>query len=709
MSAVRCSQGHENAPENRFCYLCGERLSGDPAALHQPALLGNRYRIVRELGHGGFGRTYLAEDAHRFNEPCVLKEFAPQVQGTYALHKAKQLFEREAGVLYRLQHPQIPKFREMFQAEVDHQGRLFLVQDYVEGKTYRQHLDLRRSQGQALTESQVRSLLNHLLPVLQYIHSIGVIHRDISPDNLILRSADQLPVLIDFGGVKQVAAIAASEFVQSGQGLPTATRLGKVGYAPDEQMQSGIVYPHSDLYALAMTVLVLLTGKEPVELLSRTFGDWRQQVSISPGLRMVLERMLSPRPSDRYTSAQSVMQALDSPVASAQSLFNSGEVTQPPPIYQTTPVAQPTHPPGYSPSHSSSYTAPVSPHVQSPSKGSAATPLAQSSSRGGWFALLLVFCLFGGLLGAGWWTQERWLPALLSAIQPETDSSENDQIAEDQSGFSLEEQARKAALRDRRQQLGVNSAFLTQITNSTYYRRYPDQQGRTLTTAPEDAQWRVLWDAIANEWLTLLETHLSETARQQLGQYTKADRDAWKQTVNQLYVGSRSLNDLTDAQFFALFPEQREQNLINQPIGQVWQAIAADTVRSLQSGETLEHIKFASGQFSRELEGYLTAGEGKIYTASLSEGQLLRANLQANPAIALLSIYLPRPTAQVPSLLEDSKRSTWSGQLTQSGYYEFVIVNDGDEPLSYHLSIAVDNVTTTEIAPQEQEAPEAKN
>lgn len=707
MPAVRCSQGHDNALENRFCYLCGEKLSGAPAVPHQTALLGNRYRIVRELGHGGFGRTYLAEDTHRFNEPCVLKEFAPQVQGTYALHKAKELFEREAGVLYRLQHPQIPKFREMFQAEIEHQGRLFLVQDYVEGKTYRQHLDLRRSQGQTFIELEMRSLLENLLPILHYIHSIGVIHRDISPENLILRVADQLPVLIDFGGVKQVAAIAASEFVQAGQGLPAATRLGKFGYAPDEQMQAGTVYPHSDLYALAMTVLVLLSGKEPVELLSRTSGDWRQQICISPSLRRVLERMLSPRPGDRYASAQAVMQALNFPIT-PPFLSAPDYVTQPPP-YQTIPVAQPAHSPSHSSSHSSSYPAPTLPYAQPPSRGVAATALRRSAAGGNWFPLLLVFCLLGGLAAAGWWTHDRWLPALLSAIQQETKSSENSQEQEDQSGFSLEEQSRKANLRHRRQQLGVNSAFLTEMTNSTYYTRFPEQQGRTLTTTPADAQWRAEWDAIANEWLTLLETHLSDAARQQLGQYTKADRDAWKQAVNQLYVGSRSLNDLTDAQFLALFPEQRQQSFINQPIGQIWQAIAADTVQSLQSGETLENIKFANGQFSQELEGYLQVGQGKVYTASLTDGQLLRVNLQTNPAIALLSIYLPRPTVQVPSLLEDAKNSTWSGQLTQSGYYEFVIVNNGNEPLSYRFNIAVDNVTTTEIAPQKPEAPEAKD
>ncbi|NEP39786.1 MAG: protein kinase, partial [Okeania sp. SIO2H7] len=148
-------------------------------------ILTNRYKIVKQLGHGGFGRTYLAEDNHRFQEPCVLKEFAPQVHGSYALQKSQELFEREAGVLYKLRHPQIPGFREMFRFKLDGEGYLFLVQDYVEGKTYRALLENRKRQGTFFSETEVTKFLLQILPVLEYIHNLGVIHRDISPDNIV--------------------------------------------------------------------------------------------------------------------------------------------------------------------------------------------------------------------------------------------------------------------------------------------------------------------------------------------------------------------------------------------------------------------------------------------------------------------------------------------------------------------------------------------
>ncbi|MCV3217505.1 serine/threonine protein kinase, partial [Plectonema radiosum NIES-515] len=289
--------------------------------------LGDRYVILRLLGQGGFGRTHLAEDINRFRELCVLKEFSPQVQTPYVLQKAEELFQREATVLYKLQHPQIPRFRELFRSNLGGKEYLFLVQDYVEGQPYNALLNTRLQQGLRFSEAEVRQLLLQLLPVLDYIHSLGVIHRDISPDNLILRTADQLPILIDFGGVKQVVAAVASEYSQNGAGVtPPATLLGKVGYAPSEQMQTGLVSPHSDLYALAATVLVLLTGRQPQELIdTQTLTwQWRREVTVSPNLEQVLERMLSPIPGDRFKSARQVLDAL-----------NTSPVNYPPTQYPT--------------------------------------------------------------------------------------------------------------------------------------------------------------------------------------------------------------------------------------------------------------------------------------------------------------------------------------------------------------------------------------
>ncbi|MBD1944098.1 serine/threonine protein kinase, partial [Coleofasciculus sp. FACHB-712] len=280
-------------------------------------ILQNRYRLIGILGQGGFGRTYLAEDQGRFSERCALKELIPAQESAYALEKARELFQREATTLYQIQHPQIPQFRATFEQD----QRLFLVQDYVEGKTYRMLLDERRSQGNTFSEVEVVQFLRQLLPVLAHIHVKGIIHRDIAPDNIILRESDRLPVLIDFGVVKELA----TRFQLPDVTRPIATTVGKPGYAPSEQIQAGQAYPSSDLYALAATAAVMLTGKEPAELLDATqlTWQWRRWANVSDGFAQVLNRMLSYRPGDRYQSAGEVVQAL-------QSLTNTTAALQPP-------------------------------------------------------------------------------------------------------------------------------------------------------------------------------------------------------------------------------------------------------------------------------------------------------------------------------------------------------------------------------------------
>ena len=319
MTNLYCSQGHQNPSGSRFCLQCGEKIGSVPTSgnhgIQAGQTLGDRYVIIRQIGQGGFGRTYLAADINRFQENCVLKEFSPQIQTPDLLQKAAELFQREASVLYKLQHSQIPRFRELLPINLQGKESLFLIQDYVDGETFNSLLKHRQQRGLKFTETEIRQLLQQILPVLEYIHSLGVIHRDISPDNLILRNSDQLPVLIDFGGVKQVAVNVASQYYQTGTKISSSseTLLGKMGFAPPEQMQTGIVSAQSDLYALAATMLVLLTGKQPQELID-TYNltwQWQREVSLSVTLGQIIDKMLSPIPSNRYQTASQVLQALN--------------------------------------------------------------------------------------------------------------------------------------------------------------------------------------------------------------------------------------------------------------------------------------------------------------------------------------------------------------------------------------------------------------
>ena len=624
--------------------------------------LNNHYRIVRELGHGGFGRTYLAEDAHRFNEPCVLKEFAPQVHGSYALQKSEELFEREAGVLYKLQHNQIPRFRELFRVSISDRGYLFLVQDYVPGQTYRFLLDARKRQGLRFIEAEINQLLIQILPVLEYIHSLGVIHRDISPDNLILRSSDGMPVLIDFGGVKQVAATVESLFGEANGTPAPATRIGKLGYAPVEQMQMGIVSPHSDLYALAATVLVLLTGKEPHQLLDTQtlHWNWRAECSLSPNLSLVLDKMLAQQPSQRYSSAREVMLAL------------SGNPPLQPP-FPPAPDFGLTQPPDRSP-------IPVpAPAPKLPGTPVRVAAIGNQQKMPAWKMVLFVVAVLSSMGGIGWLAGNSLLN-LQSKVQKGSQPPSPKQQQED-------------ALQARFVKLKIDDRFYSGYVNlvdETFYAKYPELGGRLLKEGDDDRQWRERWQKIGDELLDKLE-NLSSDARARLGTYDTTDLDRSKTEVNKLNLSSRALYDLADAKFFYWFPEQpRDRNLIGLPIGQIWQAITADALASLQAGATVESVEFDRRSNSKSLTGNLKPGEGKAYIARFAQNQTLRVNLQAPRQSTLLSIYTPGRTKGARALLEDAEGLSWSGLLDDAGYYEFVVVSQASEPIAYELKLTVE-------------------
>ncbi|KAB8335892.1 protein kinase, partial [Scytonema tolypothrichoides VB-61278] len=279
-----------NPDGTMFCSNCGTGL----------VVLRNRYRPIKSLGSGGFGKTYLAEDIDKLKEKCVIKQFAPQVQGTGAFQKAKELFEQEAIRLQQLgDHPQIPTLLAYF--EQDH--RLYLVQQFIDGQDLSDEL---KQQGN-FSEQQIRELLVDLLNILKIVHQHKVIHRDIKPGNIIRRSSDRKLVLIDFGASKQL-----TETVMSEQG----TTIGSFGYAPLEQMQGGEAYPASDLFSLGVTCFHLLTNIQPRGLFNKQgygwVSSWRQhlQQSVSQEFGQILDKLLQEDYQQRYQSPGEVLQDL---------------------------------------------------------------------------------------------------------------------------------------------------------------------------------------------------------------------------------------------------------------------------------------------------------------------------------------------------------------------------------------------------------------
>ncbi|WP_445626730.1 protein kinase domain-containing protein [Nostoc sp. DSM 114167] len=562
-----CSKQHTNNGSNRFCTHCGEPL---PLAVGQ--VVDNRYQIIRHLGQGGFGRTYLAEDINKSHQTCVLKEFAPQVQENQDLQKAKELFEREANVLKKLQHPQIPRFHASLQVKIGTKDFFFLVQDYVDGENYYQLLEQRESQGKTFSEEEVITLLQQILPVLSYIHSQDVIHRDISPDNLIWRRSDNLPVLIDFGGVKQ---LPASQGFWRTKLAENNTLLGKKGYAPEEQLRQGKAFFSSDLYSLAVTSLVLLTGQEPQKLYDSYQGIWRwgKEIQVSPKLETVLKKMLAYRPSDRYQRAEQILRDLPSPTATK----SSGN-------YITTKIKTMVVAPGRQRASA------VMSRFQRQTQA-----IVKPASFPVWirpFVMSLGGTALVVLTGAGAWAVVNAVIKSVTSITIPSISLPQIPQFPNPSGKPTGDKGKNSDLQKiitRRQELEITEGFFIRTVDDLFYTKKPELKGRSLTSKPEDAGLRDEWSDIADNLLDKLEqADLSTAARRKLGNYSQKDYDTWRREARSGQFGNYTIDQLTkdtNEKFDRLFPDQQRKKLNQQTFGQIWYAIAADRVSKVQSGK----------------------------------------------------------------------------------------------------------------------------
>ena len=332
---VFCTRPHCQHPQNhfpdlddiktlktvpqKFCTNCG-----------MPLILRDHYLPIKLLATGGFGAAFLAidRDTPRMRQ-CVVKQFQPSGNLTEeALEKSRILFTQEAGVLEEIgnEHQQIPKLFAFFTITVPNlkinksEQFFYLVQEYISGQTLEEEL---AKQGN-FSELKILKILREILPVLQFIHDKGIIHRDIKPSNII-RHYDGRLFLLDFGAVKLIANTSSS-----------STGIYSLGFAPPEQMQGNQVFPSTDLYALAVTLITLLTGKEANKLFDAYTNQWqwRSQISVNPRLAAILDKMLLSAANQLFQSAQEVLESLF-PAPSAQTALPP---TQPPNLQPPQPI-----------------------------------------------------------------------------------------------------------------------------------------------------------------------------------------------------------------------------------------------------------------------------------------------------------------------------------------------------------------------------------
>lgn len=277
-----------NPPTNLFCIHCGQPLVEQQQFIRQ-------YQVLRTLGQGGMGTTYLAWDkTHPKAKPpklVVLKEMNADMA---QIAKARELFEREARILKSLQHSGIPRYYDFF---VEREKK-YLAMEIIHG----QDLEKQIYQKGPVTPKEAIAWMIQVCEILGYLHGLNppLIHRDVKPANLMVRHLDNRIVLLDFGAVKEI-------------GTPIGTRIGAEGYSAPEQ-DRGQPCPQSDLYAIGPTLIFLLTGQAPLMFYRRVGTTYRFDVSrvptITPQLAKVIERACEPQIQQRYQRAEDLVKDL---------------------------------------------------------------------------------------------------------------------------------------------------------------------------------------------------------------------------------------------------------------------------------------------------------------------------------------------------------------------------------------------------------------
>jgi serine/threonine-protein kinase len=268
-------------------------------------VIGTYYTIIKKLGNGAYGHTYLATNAQNLDQNCVVKHLHPNTSNPDQLQFCQQLFKREAETLQKLarNNPNIP----LLSAYFEENGEFYLVQEYIEGHTLTNELKL----GEKLPEQEVIELITELLEIVAYLHNNEVIHRDIKPENIMRRSpltplqkggAKGDLILIDFGAVKQITS----------QQQQSVTIIGTPGYMPIEQSQGNTQYS-SDVYAVGIIAIQALTGLNSIVISQQIENgkfNLKKEANISDNFAKILTKMVAKNYRKRFITAQEALDAI---------------------------------------------------------------------------------------------------------------------------------------------------------------------------------------------------------------------------------------------------------------------------------------------------------------------------------------------------------------------------------------------------------------
>ncbi|MFM7312963.1 MAG: serine/threonine protein kinase, partial [Cyanobium sp.] len=652
-------------------------------------LIGARYRLERQLGSGGNapvgaaaqGSLWLGRDQLAADAPCALRQIGPGADQ----ERARDIWSRLQGLL----HPQVPRLGPAL-VEGD---QLWLVREWQAGRTYGQMRAARAERQMVFGAGEVLLLLRQLLPVLAALHSQELLHGDLSPDNLLRRDSDGLPVLLDFGLVRGTAA---------GEGA--IGPLGATpGYAPPELLRGEPAQPWMDLHALGVVALVLLSGDAPEALLDPVTLEWRWPVSLDAEapLKGQLQRLVERDPARRFASAGQALvafQALEMP-----------ESTGPVPRADRTVMLVPPEAPPRDPGPSEVLEAPERETVASaatavpgsdaasaadPQPGEAADPAdragapspappsaappppltpallarqREEAAEGGlWpvLAALVISAVVGTALG--WW----WLGGGRVA------TSSGGATSEQPATLPPGEVDQRQQLLDRLRALQVDRGWFLRLVNASLLAQYPERRGRLPSDSLEDAPLRRVWNDLAEEWLARVE-QLPLSLRQRLGSIQQSDWDQRRQSLERQGLAEPVLRHLVSASARGLLPGRSGEDMPEEPFRQLWYAAADQLLESLR----IEPIQAGSGA-EQLLAADVPAGGARLFVIRLPAGHGLALGVGGTPLLQM-SVYAADGT-----LLEAKgplRVVTLGAQPTSP--VQLLVTNEGVAPAMIRLSL----------------------
>ena len=633
-------------------------------------LIAGRYRLERLLsqpapaGPGvplAQGPLWLARDQLASEAPCALRRIgADQDQAG-----ARDLWSRLQGVL----HPQVPRLG----AALSDGDDLWLVREWLAGRTYGQMLAARAERQLVFGAGEVLLLLRQLLPVLAALHSQELLHGDLSPDNLLRRDSDGLPVLLDFGLIRSRAI-----------GESSAPQGATPGYAPLELLRGEPAEPWMDLHALGVVALVLLSGDPPASLLDPATLAWRWPVVLEqePALAAPILRLLERDPARRFASAGQALVAFQGlPVPESTGPVARADRT----VSLVPPAALPDQPDvaplplGLEPQDSDGDPAPQrpAPEPSLPPLPVAPVPVLarrreqerEEAAEGNLWPVLLALVI-SAVVGTaiGWW----WLSRGRIAA-PSTDA------AEQTATLPPGEVSQRQQLIDRLRALQVDRGWFLRLVNASLLAQFPERRGRLPGDSLEDAPLRKVWNEQAEDWLARVE-QLPLALRQRLGSFQSGDWERRQEGLVQQGISSSVLRHLVSASAQHLLPGRAGDDMPEEPFRQLWYAAADQVLQNLR----IEPILASSG-VTQVLAADVPAGGARLFAIRLPAGHGLALGVNGTPLLQM-SVYGSDGTLLEPN---GPLRVVVLGSQKDSPV-QLLVSNEGVAPAPIRLSLRAD-------------------